>query len=155
MSHPILLARRSFLTGITLVGLTTASRSGEASVRELAMIVNKSCPLSELDAQGVRLHFLRQIKEWSDGGRVRPVQQEGDVRAVFLSRVLNMSSVDYERYWLQQKYAAAESPPKIVEGNAAVVKFVGLIKGAIGFVNAAAIDDEAKSRVKAVLRVSY
>lgn len=131
--------------------LAPSARAG----RQLAVVVHPSCPLSTMSADVVRSHYLRNRKEWSDGSKVRPVQQETDARDGFLQRVLRMPHVEYERYWLERRYAAAESPPKSVDDDSDVIRFVGAMKGAIGFVDTSALDDAARSKVKTVLTVAY
>jgi hypothetical protein len=83
------------------------------------------------------------------------VQQSGDVRDGFVKRTLGMSTTEFERYWLELKYSAAESPPKQVDSDDDVIKFVGAMKGAIGFVDAASLDPGALGKVKVVLRAGY
>lgn len=142
----------SILTVLIVIGTFAApARAG----RQLAVIVHPSCPLSAMTADVVKAHYLRHRKEWSDGAKVRPVQQETDARDGFQQRVLRMAAVEYERYWLERRYAAAESPPKSVEDDTDVIRFVGAMKGAIGFVDSASLDATARSKVKAVLTVTY
>jgi ABC-type phosphate transport system substrate-binding protein len=126
-----------------------------SAARELAVVVHTSCPMTTLTADSVKEYYLRRHKEWSDGAKVRPIQQEGDVRTGFLAKVLKMPIVEYERYWLERKYAAAESPPKSADDDGDVIKFVGAMKGAIGFVDVSSLDDAAKSKVKSVLTIAY
>ena len=130
---------------------------GETAVagRELVVIVHKASPASVLTAAQVKAYYLKKQAAWSDGSKVRPVQQSGDVRDGFVKRTLGMSTTDFERYWLELKYSAAESPPKQVDSDEDVVRFVGTMKGAIGFIDAASLDSSAQAKVKAVLRATY
>jgi ABC-type phosphate transport system substrate-binding protein len=123
--------------------------------RELAVIVHKSSPAQTLSTGEVKNYYLKKQLAWSDGSKVRPVQQSGDVRDGFVKRTLGMSTTDFERYWLELKYSAAESPPKQVDSDDDVIRFVGAMKGAIGFVDAAAVDAGALGKVKIVLRTGY
>lgn len=139
---------------IVIVMLCIVAPAAQAG-RQLAVVVHPSCPLSTMNADAVKAHYLRHRKEWTDGSKVRPVQQETDARDGFLQRVLRMPVVEYERYWLERRYAAAESPPKSVDDDSDVIRFVGAMKGAIGFVDVSAIDDAARSKIKTVLTVAY
>jgi ABC-type phosphate transport system substrate-binding protein len=123
--------------------------------RELVVIVHKSSPATTLSSDEVKNYYLKKQGAWSDGSKVRPVQQSGDVRDGFVKRTLGMSTTDFERYWLQLKYSAAESPPKQVETDDDVIRFVGAMKGAIGFVDAASLDPGALGKVKVVMRAGY
>jgi hypothetical protein len=123
--------------------------------RELAVIVHKASPAQTMSVTEVRAYYMKKQGAWSDGSKVRPVQQSGDVRDGFVKRTLGMSTTEFERYWLELKYSAAESPPKQVDSDDDVIKFVGAMKGAIGFVDAASLDPGALGKVKVVLRAGY
>ena len=137
-----------------MLGVFSVSRSASAA-RRLAVVVHRSSPVSSLSSEAVKAYFLKQHKEWASGEKVRPVQQEGSAHAAFLGKVLKMSSSDYERYWLERKYSAAETPPKTVEDDASVAKFVGAMKGAIGYVDWAALDDGARNKLKVIHAANF
>jgi ABC-type phosphate transport system substrate-binding protein len=118
--------------------------------RQVAVIVNRAVPTSSLTTDVIRAYYLKQHREWPSGEKVRPVQQEGQAHAAFVGKVLRMSNADYERYWLERKYAAAETPPKLADDDEAVVKFVGALKGAIGYIDASSLDEKARSKVKVI-----
>src|SRR5262245_58060623 len=142
------------LGALTILAVLGSARSAHAA-RRLAVVVHRASPLSSLSADAVRAYFLKQHKEWASGEKVRPVQQEGAAHAAFLAKVLKMSSADYERYWLERKYSAAETPPKTVEDDAGVEKFVGAMKGAIGYVDWAALDEGARSKLKVIHALNF
>lgn len=123
--------------------------------RELAVIVHKASPAQTLSVNEVRAYYMKKQGAWSDGSKVRPVQQSGDVRDGFVKRTLGMSTTEFERYWLELKYSAAESPPKQVDSDDDVIRFVGAMKGAIGFVDATSLDPGALGKVKVVLKTGY
>jgi ABC-type phosphate transport system substrate-binding protein len=142
------------LGALTLMGALSTTGKATAA-RRLAVVVNRASPLSSLSAEAVRAYFLKQHKEWASGEKVRPVQQEGAAHAAFLAKVLKMSSSDYERYWLERKYSAAETPPKGVDDDAAVAKFVGAMKGAIGYVDWAALEESARNKLKVIHAINF
>lgn len=152
---------RIFISSVLAGGLCLLAQAGVApsgtaiAGRELAVIVHKASPAATLSQAQVKAYYLKKQAAWSDGSKVKPVQQSGDVREGFVKRTLGMSTTDYERYWLELKYSAAESPPKQVDTDDDVIKFVGAIKGAIGVVDASSLDATALTKVKAVLRAGY
>ena len=151
------MTRRNALRALGSLSLLAAfgvARSAHAA-RRLAVVVNRASPLSSLSAEAVRAYFLKQHKEWAFGEKVRPVQQEGPAHAAFLARVLKMSNSDYERYWLERKYSAAETPPKAVDTDLAVAKFVGTMKGAIGYVDWASLDESSKNKLKVIHAANF
>lgn len=127
-----------------------------ASAAELAVIVNAANPQATLDAKAIKSHFLKAVSAWSNGEKVRPVDQAGDAaaRAAFVTKVLGMSQADFERYWLEKQYASAENPPTKAPDDASVIKLVKAFKGGIGFVSKDAAT-AAGADVKVVLTVTY
>jgi ABC-type phosphate transport system substrate-binding protein len=147
---------RNFIIAVGLVG-TLLARSGPSLAGELVVIVNKANPSSAMNKDEVRTHYLKKQSTWSNGEKLRPVDTESSSqREVFVHKLLGMTSnEELERYWLELKYQKAEAPPKRVEGDPAVIKFVSAFKGSIGFVEAASLDAETKTKVHVVLTVKY
>jgi ABC-type phosphate transport system substrate-binding protein len=139
------------------VAATLASSSSASQAGELVVIVNKANPTAAMSKGDVRNHYLKKQSSWSNGEKLRPVDTESSgQRDVFVHKLLGMTSnEDLERYWLELKYQKAESPPKRVEGDGAVIKFVSAFKGGIGFVDAASLDADARSKVQVVLTLKY
>jgi ABC-type phosphate transport system substrate-binding protein len=130
--------------------LTTQLTAAE----ELAVIVNVANPAMSLDAKAVKDHFLKTQGSWRSGDRVRPVDQSESSakRAAFLGKVLRMSPLELERYWLERQYASADTPPAKAPDDATVIRLVKTFKGAIGYVSKETAEREG---VKTVLIVSY
>jgi hypothetical protein len=126
---------------------------GAAAAAEMLVIVHASNSAVAADKAAIKAHFLKQKGEWEDGNKVRPADQDSELKASFVSKVLGMTPTDYERYWLERKYAAAEAPPKKVDDDEAMLKYVGASKGAIGYIDAESLGDSKK--VKVLLRISY
>ena len=125
-----------------------------AAADELAVIVNVANTTPSLDAKTVKAHFLKTVPAWSNGDRVRAVDQAdaSPKRAAFLGKVLGMSPTELERYWLERQYASADTPPAKAPDDATVIRIVKTFKGAIGFVSKEAAEREG---VKVVLLVQY
>lgn len=122
---------------------------------KLAVVVNKDNPVGNLTADEIKAYFLKKKGAWPSGDKARPVDQNpGAERTGFDAKVLGMSAEELERYWIELKYASAESAPKVVGDSAAVIQFVGANKGAFGYADAGAAA-AAADKVKVVLTVSY
>jgi len=147
--------RNSFIA-LAVVTTLIASR-GVSRAGELVVIVNKANPTTAMNNDDVRVHYLKKQSSWSNGEKLRPVDTESsELRNVFVRKLLGMASnEELERYWLELRYQKAEAPPKRVDGDASVIKFVAAFKGGIGFVDAAALDNDAKGKVQVVLSLKY
>jgi ABC-type phosphate transport system substrate-binding protein len=147
---------RSFFIALVVAATLIAWR-GISWAGELVVIVNKANPTTAMTSQDVRTHYLKKQSSWSNGEKLRPVDTESsELRNVFVRKLLGMASnEELERYWLELRYQKAEAPPKRVDGDASVIKFVAAFKGGIGFVDAAALDNDAKGKVQVVLSLKY
>ena len=145
---------RRITIALALVALGLSAQA--ASAAELAVIVNAGNPQAALDVKAVKSHFLKTIASWSNGEKVRPIDQAADAgaRAAFVAKVLGMSGADLERYWLEKQYASADNPPTKAPDDASVIKLVKAFKGGIGFVSKDAAE-AAGADVKVVLTVTY
>ncbi len=78
--------------GISFLALVLTGQAAAAD--ELAVIVNVANTTAALDAKAVKAHFLKTLSSWSNGDRVRPVDQSDATakRAAFLAKVLGMSA---------------------------------------------------------------
>ena len=143
-----------FRIRVAIVFLALVLPGPVAAADELAVIVNVANTTGALDAKTVKAHFLKTSSTWSNGDRVRPVDQI-DVtpkRAAFLAKVLGMSPTELERYWIEKQYSNAETPAAKAPDDAAVIRIVKTFKGAIGFVSREAAEREG---VKVVLILQY
>jgi ABC-type phosphate transport system substrate-binding protein len=129
---------------------------GTARAGELVVIVNPANPSTSMNKTDIRDHYLKKQSSWGNGEKLRPVDTESSgQREAFVHKLLGMSSSELDRYWLELKYQKAEAPPKRVDGDGAVIKFVAAFKGGIGFVDAATLDAEARTKVKVVFALKY
>ena len=125
---------------------------------EIAVIVHISNPDSNMAKEDVKVYFLRKHRNrWKNGEKIRPVDHIGNPqeRKEFLSQVLDMSAEEVERYWIEQQYVKAESPPRRVQEDSQILKFVETFAGAISFINRKSLTKESLEKVKEVLILKY
>ena len=138
--------------GISFLALVLTGKAAAAD--ELAVIVNVANPTAALDAKAVKARFLKTLSTWSNGDKVRPVDQSDATpkRAAFLGEGPGDVATELERYWIEKQYANADTPPAKAPDDATVIRIVKTFKGAIGFVSKEAAEREG---VKVVLIVQY
>ena len=122
---------------------------GAAGESGLAVVVNATNNVSELSSEEVARLFLKKVRTWPDGKMAAPVDQSGAsaVRAQFGKEILRLSLGQQKEYWMTQTLSGRELPPKALEGDAAVLDFVGTQTGAIAYVSP---QTELPSTVKAL-----
>lgn len=119
----------------------------------IAVIVNKDNPVNELSASEVKLYWLRKIKKrWPEINKnIKPADRKNKCpeQETFYHKVLGMSAIDVETYFIQKQYDNAEKPQDKFNNDADIIEFVASEPGAIGFIN----KNSVNSSVKVVLMV--
>lgn len=124
------------------------SYPGLAPADPLAVIVNKNNPNASLTATAVANMYRGETLHWPDGDRIKLVNREisADARKTFYLRVLNATSDQV--FYRQGTPIPVQSV--IERSDEAVMRFVGAIDGAIGYVNLARFEEMNDDRVKMV-----
>jgi ABC-type phosphate transport system substrate-binding protein len=142
----------------TLVALVVAlcaaavPRAARAQdVEPLAIVVNRSNPLSEVSLADLRRIYRGQRYRWSNGKRVTLVMRDPGTpeRDTMLRVLYGVGEEEYRRVFLLAIFTGeAGDAPKMLASPNGVLRFVFNVPGAIGYVRAS----EADSNVK-VLRI--
>jgi ABC-type phosphate transport system substrate-binding protein len=116
-----------------------------ASVAEVAVVVNKANTAVVSDSDISRV-FLGKLKQFANGTSVEPVNQKmgSAVRNEFESKVLNKSASQVKAYWSKQVFSGKGKPPQEVASDQEVLAIVSANAGAIGYVDAASVNDSVK-----------
>ena len=141
--------RTGWLFGIALLLATTASAQ-ESGDGVLAIVVPADASSDTVEMADVALIYRRKKLLWDGGSRVLPLNLPADhpLRLQFSSAVLKQTPESLEDYWNQQ-YFQGVRPPHVVASEAAVLRFVGATRHAIGYLSYCAMD----ASVRAVLLI--
>lgn len=120
---------------------------GTAYPLDIAVIVHPSNETTSISARELIRFFKREQQFWAENGKVYPIMQEaGSVeKDLFVDKVFKMNSNDLKKFWLS-KIIKGEiaSFPKTLSSNSAVKGFVSQIPEAIGYIDAALVDESVK-----------
>lgn len=106
---------------------------------EYAVIVNTQNPISG-DADDLRNEvkrvFLKQKKNWAGGTAAKPFDRgrSSEVRAAFLSGVLQYDDPKLAEHWLKMKQTTGQTPPQAVSSERVLIKMIEKNAGGIGVV---------------------
>jgi ABC-type phosphate transport system substrate-binding protein len=120
---------------------------------EMAIVVPKAMPIEKLTKEEAAKYFLKKVKKWPDGKKIKSFDSQGPARISFLKDVLKMSPADLERHWIELQYQTGSSPAEKGDNDAAVLKEVGKSEGGIAVVDAESAKSDAT--VKVVLTLKY
>lgn len=112
---------------------------------EIAVIVASDSSISDTDANALERLFLG--KESSiNGNKATPLNQDNKaaVTEAFNKEVLKKSSSQAKAYWSKLVFTGKGTPPKEVDGDAAMIAAVSSDSSAVGYVDASAVTEAVK-----------
>lgn len=116
-----------------------------AACAEPAVIVHPS-NAAALDDDQIGKIFLGQTKTFPGGGEATPVDiKEGALREDFGNKVLKKNPAQLKALWARQIFTGGAKPPKELDSEDAVLKFVASTPGAIGYVDAGKVNGTVKA----------
>jgi len=126
--------RREFLILLSAVGLL-ASRA-DARTENLAVVVHPSSDVSRLSDVQLEAIFLTERRYWSGTDPIIPfnLPPHSDERGCFDQAVLRMDSDAVGRFWRDRRVRSGTPPPRQAPDPLTVVRLVGRLRGAIGYV---------------------
>jgi len=106
---------------------------------DIQVIASKDVEVTEISAEDLKQIFL-ETETSLGGAKVKPVlQRGGEAHEAFLKQILGKSGADLDEYYKSLIFSGKGAAPRVLASDAAVVSFVAMSKGAIGYVSAAAI----------------
>ena len=120
-----------------------------AYAEPLAVITNKNNPSTSLSTTTVASMYRGETLHWPGGDRIKLVNREisAEERKAFYLRVLNAKPDQV--FYRQGTPVPVQSV--IERSDEAIVRFVGVIEGAIGYVNLSAVKAMKDSQIKIML----
>ncbi len=104
---------------------------------EVAVVVNPGYS-GAADKDAVAQIFLGKDKS------LTPFMQKGAAADEFIDKVLSRNASQYKAYWAKLAFTGGGRPPKELSNDSEVLSTVSGSANAIGFVDAAAVDDSVK-----------
>ena len=139
---------KSLLFAVALaVGFSTQVSAGPTAI---VVVVNNANPLSSMNKAQLSALYKGRTKEFPNGNSAAAVNlPTGDsIRQDFDKTILNFSSDEAKRYWIDMKIRSGAAAPPTVPSPAAVARYVGKNANGIGYLP----ESDAK-RLKIVARI--
>lgn len=143
---------------VLAMALAMALMSHAATAAEsplLAVIVSSDstiAPVTRLAPNELRLIYWRKQQYWPNGSRIHAtnLHAEHPLRLLFSNAVLNSLPSAQTDYW-NGLYFHGVSPPRSLQSEEAVLRYVSNTKGSLGYIDACHVD----TRVKPLLWISH
>jgi len=114
--------------------------------RSLRVVVNKENKLASLTTDDLTRIFLGKKTLWDSGTRIVPAmpEEESPAGEAFLSGTLKKSVSQFRAYWKRLLFSGGGAVPKVFRNHDQLLDFVARQPGAIGVVEASAVDDRVR-----------
>jgi ABC-type phosphate transport system substrate-binding protein len=128
---------------VGIAGFATLSASAAWSKTVVVVNPANAAALGEEEIKGI---FLGKRSRFPDGTRAQPVDQSDaqPARKEFYAKLAKMTETDFNAYWSALIFTGNAFPPKKLEGDLDVKNYVKANPGAIGYVDAEAVDESIK-----------
>jgi ABC-type phosphate transport system substrate-binding protein len=129
-----------------LIGL---SLSTSVWADNVAVIVNKDNDHAINKALIAKI-YTGKDKEWSNGDKILllDLPENSPTRVSFSNDILGKSVSGLKFTWAQMMFSGVAVPPKVVQSDEEVKKYVAENKNAIGYIKASSLDDSVKVVIK-------
>ncbi len=119
---------------------------GHAAHAEVVVVGNSNLPVDSLDPDLCKRIWLGQMKHLSTGAPVRPVDQavSSSVRDEFYLKLLDKAPQQVKAYWARITFTGKGEAPQMLNDDAAVKAWVSSHPDAIGYIDAAKVDNTVK-----------
>ena len=122
-----------------LAALAFVFAAGALHAADVQIIASKDVTVTEISADDLKRIFLETKTSVGDA-KVKPVlQQGGPAHEAFVKEYVGKSEADLEAYYKGLVFSGKGVEPKTLSGDAAVMSFVAMSKGAIAYVSGSAI----------------
>lgn len=142
--------RRRFVYG--LGAALFASGRALAAGPTLAVVCHPASGVTSLNRTQLDAIFRLRTQVFPSGARVAPVNLFPDLaeRQEFDRAVMGLEPDEVERFWIDSKIRSGTSAPRALPSSAAVARFVGGERSAVGYLPASEAD--ATLRIVAFVR---
>jgi ABC-type phosphate transport system substrate-binding protein len=116
---------------------TPAPKSRPARHAVVVHVDNKTTAVGDAARTIVKKLFLKDLSEWPDGTEAKAYGRESksEAQVAFRQEVLGMTEAELTRHWLKLKSMNGATPPKEVDSDRMVLKYVAKNPNAFGVVS--------------------
>lgn len=120
------------------------------AVAEVAIVANPGTKVSALTVDEVKDYWLGKNPAWPDGTKAVVMDQDesSKVRDDFYNAVFFKSPSQVKAFWARIVFTGKGTAPQTLRDNAAIKKWVAETPGALGYVDATAVDGSVKVMIK-------
>ncbi len=135
---------RRYLVRVYIVCLLVCSLPSVAD-DALAIVTQRSSDLNNFSLETLKLVYLRKLMLDSNGNRWIPLNLPSthELRQTFSLALYKKLPEEQDDYW-NELYFQGVNPPQVLASEEAILRFVAITPGAIGYVHLRNVDDRVK-----------
>ncbi len=134
---------------IVALFIAISALNSSANAADIAVIVNKDNTAAVDKAMIVKI-YKGDMSSWPGNGAISCLDQpeSSAARESFSSSVLGKTVSNMKALWAQNIFTGKAIPPKVLNSDDEIKKFVSSNKNAIGYIKASGLDDSVKAVLK-------
>lgn len=129
--------------------LLTALSADAVGAQTIAIIVNRENATQEVSFKELVKIFKQEKRHWNGGRRIYLVLRDAGSheREIILKKVYGMrTNMELKNFWIMKQFRGELfSFPRIFRSNEGIKVFVSQVPNAIGFIDAAFVDDRVQA----------
>ena len=111
----------------------------------IAIVTQRTSEINNVSVETLKLVYLRKLMLDSNGTRWIPLNlpSSHELRQTFSLALFKKRPDELEDYWNEQ-YFQGVTPPQVLASEEAILRFVAITPGAIGYVHQRNVDERVK-----------
>ena len=119
-----------------------------ASAQDVVLVANQDVKISQIGDADLRAIFIGTKTKFADGSHAVPVTLKGGpAHEVFLEKHLGVSAGEFRAQWRKAVFTGQGAMPKTFDSEAALIEYVAVTPGAVGYVSSVSSQDKVKRLV--------
>lgn len=101
----------------------------------IVFIAHPDCQVTKLSRSQIRDMYFKKTRAWPDHTAMRFFDrpETSKVRQMFITDILNRSSRQVDRYWIEQKFKSGDSAPSSVDNDRILQDLISRFPGSISY----------------------
>ncbi|MBN1397368.1 MAG: substrate-binding domain-containing protein [Bacteroidetes bacterium] len=113
--------------------------SVSVSYSQVAVIANKSVPVSKISSGALLQIYLMKNTKWSDGTKIVVYYNKEQSICDKVCEYIGMDIINLRKRWMQMQLSGEGKAPVAIDGDNEMIKKVKSTEGAIGYVNISSV----------------
>ena len=109
---------------------------------QVAVIVNKSTPVSKISEGSLLQIYILKNTKWSDGTNIIVFNNKEQSSSQKLCDFIGMDIISLRKLWMKLQLSGERKAPETIDDDAEMVKKVASTPGAIGYIKASTIKND-------------